>query len=148
MIRAWKKYAKEVDFVLVSAQDIHSYVEPGVIPVRADTRLLASLYTHAKALVYVSLYEGFGLPILEAFHYGCPVVTGNCSGMSETALDAAILVDPFDVDAIAAGIYQILQKGPTAQMRKKMKQRLGAFSWDKSARQTLHVYQKAKLAGK
>ena len=66
--------------------------------------VLAALYRGAQCLVYPSLYEGFGLPVLEAMACGTPVVTSNFGATAELARDAAVLVDPYDVDAIAAGI--------------------------------------------
>ena len=68
---------------------------------------LAAVMRHARAVVFPSLYEGFGLPILEAFHTGAPVLCSNATGCPEVAGDAALLVDPTSVDAIAAGIHRI-----------------------------------------
>ena len=69
---------------------------------------MPALYTLADAYVYPSLYEGFGLPVLEAMQCGCPVVASNASSIPEVAGDAAILVDPCDVGAIADAIHRVL----------------------------------------
>jgi glycosyltransferase involved in cell wall biosynthesis len=102
---------------------------------------LACLYTGAQALVYPSLYEGFGLPILEAFSCGCPVVTSNISSMPEVAGGAAILVDPRDPESIAEGIKQAV-KGRD-QLVKKGFARAKDFSWEKCAKETLEVYEES-----
>jgi glycosyltransferase involved in cell wall biosynthesis len=99
---------------------------------------LAGLYSGATALIYPSLYEGFGLPILEAFACGCPVLTSNRSSMSEVAGDAAVLVDPESTDSISEGIEKIL-RGPKSYIEKGLK-RVQDFSWEKTARMTLDVY--------
>lgn len=99
---------------------------------------LASLYSGAQALVYTSLYEGFGLPILEAMQVGCPVVTSNISSMPEVAGNAAVLVDPTKPEEIAEGIKKALldRKKWSERGRKRARE----FSWEKTAEQTLKVY--------
>lgn len=105
--------------------------------------VLSALYSGAKALVYASLYEGFGLPILNAFRCGCPVVTSNVSSMPEVAGNAAVLVNPQDVDDIANGIEQALSKRD--DLIKKGLERVKNFSWEKTARETLKVYKEATI---
>ncbi|MBI4209610.1 MAG: glycosyltransferase family 4 protein [Deltaproteobacteria bacterium] len=103
---------------------------------------LASLYSQAFALTYVSLVEGFGLPILEAMQCGCPVITSNCSSMAEVAGDAAILVDPHDVESIRDGMLQLIEK---PDLRKSLIQRgfqrAKEFSWERTAQETYEGYQ-------
>ncbi len=113
---------------------------------RVETSDLVGLYSGAKALVYPSLYEGFGLPILEAFACGCPVVTSNTSSMAEVAGDAAMLVDPYKVDSISDGIEKVL-KGPKSYIDKGLK-RIQDFSWQETARMTLDVYREASVNDK
>lgn len=103
---------------------------------------LSALYTGAEALVYPSLYEGFGVPVLDAFACGTPVVTSNLSSLPEVAGDAAILVDPYLVDSIAEGIRFALNNRRT--LIKKGLRRIKAFSWTKTAESTLNVYQEGK----
>jgi glycosyltransferase involved in cell wall biosynthesis len=103
---------------------------------------LPVFYSGAEALVYPSFYEGCGLPILEAFACGTPVVTSNVSAMPEVAGDAAVLVDPYDVNSIADGIIKAL-KGPKGLIEKGLA-RVSEFSWEKTAQMTLEVYREAK----
>lgn len=110
---------------------------------RGVTNEMPALYSGAKALVYASLYEGFGLPILEAFACGTPVVTSNISSMPEVAGGAAVLVDPYDINSIAEGIKKALG-GPKSLIQKGYA-RIKDFSWEKTARMTLDVYNEAKV---
>lgn len=150
IIQAWRNFKQDYDLVLVSSAGLQTLVpEQGIRLVsNAKNEELASLYTHASVFVFPSLYEGFGLPILEAFYYGCPVVTGNNSGMSETAGDAGYLVDSFDVPSISAGLKKALASGRSKTSLEKMKKRLDRYSWEESAKQTLQVYKQAKMDGK
>lgn len=102
---------------------------------------LAPLLTGAKALVFASLYEGFGVPILDGFACGVPVVTSNVSSMPEVAGDAAVLVDPYNVNSIAEGIEKALS-APKTYIAKGLK-RVKDFSWEKCAQETLEVYKEA-----
>lgn len=101
---------------------------------------LPALYTGAKALLFPSLFEGFGLPIIEAMACGCPVLTSNTSSMPEVAGDAAILVDPYSIDAITKGIEKITRLSEQKDLVKKGLQQAGKFSWEKAANQTLSVF--------
>ncbi len=100
------------------------------------------LYAGADAFVFPSLYEGFGFPILEAFTHGTPVVTSGSSSLSEVAGDAAVLVDPLDVEQIAHGISQVLGAG---KLREKLVEggyeRLRDFDWRTTAAAVLEVLQ-------
>lgn len=102
---------------------------------------LAALYGGAGALVYASLYEGFGLPILAAMQAGCPVVTSNISSMPEVAGKAAVLVNPQEVDNIKQGIEEALNN--REELIKKGFERVKDFSWEKAARETIKVYKEA-----
>ncbi len=99
-----------------------------------DEAALASYYRGAVAVAFPSLIEGFGLPPLEAMAYGTPALTSNTSSLPEVTGDAAILVDPYDIHSIAAGIEQIVNE---AELRKtliaKGLQRVKLFSWDATA---------------
>jgi glycosyltransferase involved in cell wall biosynthesis len=100
---------------------------------------LAALYRGARCVVYPSLYEGFGLPVLEAMACGAPVVTSRGGATEEVAGGAAVLVDPLDTAAIAAGIEEALARSD--ELRTKGLERAQAFSWDRVARETLAVYE-------
>jgi len=102
---------------------------------------LARLYASASALAYPSLYEGFGLPPLEAMACGTPVVTSNLSALPEVVGDAGVLVDPQDVDALAVAMWRILSDEQLrASLIDKGFKRAAVFSWDKAAQETLSLY--------
>ena len=102
---------------------------------------LAGLYAHAKVLAMPSLYEGFGLPVLESMASGTPVVASNCSSIPEVAADAAILVPPQDEQALADAIADVIECRATAdELRSKGLQRARQFSWERAAAETLEVY--------
>jgi glycosyltransferase involved in cell wall biosynthesis len=102
---------------------------------------LARLYRGAAALVYPSLYEGFGLPVLEAMASGTPVVTSTGSAPAELADGAAVLVDPLDVEAIAAGIGEAIARRD--ELRAAGLERARDFTWESAARATAEVYREA-----
>jgi glycosyltransferase involved in cell wall biosynthesis len=99
-------------------------------------------YNAADLLAYPSLYEGFGLPPLEAMASGTPVVTSNTSSLPEVVGDAAILVDPRNADEIAKAILKVLQdKGLQEEMRKRGLERAKRFTWQGAAEETARVYE-------
>lgn len=103
---------------------------------------LAALYSGAVCLAFPSLYEGFGLPILEAMQCGCPVITSHLSSMPEVAGKAGILVDPMDIEEIGKGFYEVVSnKIKRQEMIKEGFKQVKKFSWEKTARQTLKVYE-------
>jgi glycosyltransferase involved in cell wall biosynthesis len=102
---------------------------------------LARLYRGARCVAYVSLYEGFGLPVLEAMACGAPVVAARTGALEEVAGGAAVLVDPLDADAIAAGLHEAIDRGD--DLRERGLERAGAFSWREVARRTVDVYREA-----
>ncbi len=102
---------------------------------------LRVLYEAAKAFVFPSLYEGFGLPPLEAMASGTPVVTSNVSSLPEVVGDAAMMVNPENVFDIARGIRQVLLDAELrAELRRKGFERLRRFSWRRTAEQVLETY--------
>ena len=100
---------------------------------------LPALYSSATVFCYPSLYEGFGFPVLEAMACGAPVVTSNISSLPEVAGDAAILIDPLNIESIGSGIEQALSM--REKMIKKGIQQAKKFSWEKTARQVLSIYE-------
>jgi glycosyltransferase involved in cell wall biosynthesis len=101
---------------------------------------LAALYAMCDAFCYPSLYEGFGLPVLEAMTAGAPVVTSSVSSLPEVAGDAAVLVDPLDTQAIADAMARVLHDGSEAQrLRAAGRARAATFSWESTAAQTLEA---------
>jgi glycosyltransferase involved in cell wall biosynthesis len=105
---------------------------------RVSDEELRALYAGAEAFAYPSLYEGFGLPVLEAMAAGTPVVTSNVSSLPEVAGDAALLVDPTDAAAIAAALESVLtDRAQADELRERGRARAAAFSWERTARETL-----------
>lgn len=106
-----------------------------------DDEDLPDLYRGARLFVFPSLYEGFGLPILEAMASGVPVITSATASMPEVAGNAAILVDPHDPEAIAAGMARVLAEDQLSQaMIQKGLARARRFTWDIVAQTTLALY--------
>lgn len=102
---------------------------------------LAALYSGARAFVYPSLYEGFGLPVLEAMACGCPVITSNLGSMKEISGKAALLVEPESIDSLAGAISQALRSSKIYdELRLRGFKRAGEFNWERTASQTLEVY--------
>ena len=98
-------------------------------------RTLAALYRLASVFAFPSLYEGFGLPPLEAMACGTPVVTSRISSLPEVVGDAAILVDPYSADEIADAIARVLGDAALAdELRRKGRERAATFSWERSVR--------------
>lgn len=103
---------------------------------------LPAVYNSADVLVYPSFAEGFGLPIVEAMACGTPVVTSNTTSMPEVAGDAALLVPPADVEAMAQAIHDVLHdKELAARLKKKGFERAARFKWENTARHVLAVYE-------
>jgi glycosyltransferase involved in cell wall biosynthesis len=102
---------------------------------------LANLYRGASCFIYPSLYEGFGLPPLEAMACGCPVVVSHVTSLPEVCGDAAYYVDPYNVESIAEGMYKVLIDEVMRQnLTKKGLERAKLFSWEKSAKEHLKVF--------
>ncbi len=153
VIDAWTPLAKEYD-LLIAGESGWDGTGTGMLPSglrflgRVSDEELSVLYTHADVFVYPSLYEGFGLPILEAFYHGTPVVTSNTSSMPEVAGNAAELVDPLSVESIRAGITTILGESEDAQnlRTQRMIIRQHMFNWQKVTKETIAVYEHAYVS--
>jgi glycosyltransferase involved in cell wall biosynthesis len=99
------------------------------------------MYRLAGVFVFPSLYEGFGLPPLEAMASGTPVVTSNVSSLPEVAGDAAVLVDPYSAQAIADGMYRVLTDNDLRNdLRRRGPLRASQFSWESSVRRVREIY--------
>jgi glycosyltransferase involved in cell wall biosynthesis len=110
----------------------------------AEQEDLAGLYAMAEALLLPSLFESFGLPVLEAMAAGCPVLTSDRYGTKELAEGAAVLVDPESVDVIAAGLRQVLDdSGLRERLIAAGRERSGGFQWSRCAAETLAVLERA-----
>jgi glycosyltransferase involved in cell wall biosynthesis len=118
-----------------------------VVPGRVSDAVLHGLYRGARGLLFLSCYEGFGLPVLEAMQAGCPVVAAHASSLPEVAGDAAILLGPNDAPGLAAAM-EVLVRDPAARLRLQTAGhvRAAAFSWDRAAAETAAVYRQVLAA--
>jgi glycosyltransferase involved in cell wall biosynthesis len=111
---------------------------------RVPQRDVPGLYAGASAIAYPSLYETFGHPVLEAFAAGTPLLTSSRGATAEVAGSGARLVDPEDVDDIAAGLADVLlDDGLRQRLIEAGRQRVREFSWEKCARETIDVFERA-----
>jgi glycosyltransferase involved in cell wall biosynthesis len=135
----------ELRLVLTGVGHDPSGLPPGVEALGGvSPTQLVSLYRRAAALVFPSLYEGFGLPPVEAMACGCPVAASNAGSLPEVMGDAAVLFDPHDAAAIAAGITEALDRATVLSARGP--ERAAGFTWDATARAHDRVYELAAEA--
>ncbi len=133
----WHRQALMRELALAGPGDI-------VLTGRVTSDDIDALYRRADLFVYPAIYEGFGLPVLEAMARGVPTVTSNTTSLPEVAGDAAIGVHPGSIREIAAGMQLVLDDPRTAErLRDAGRVRAERFSWDEAARLTLQVYEKA-----
>lgn len=131
----WK--TEELNTVIAAARHGNRIYRPGFI----ETDDLPVLLSAAQAFVWPSLYEGFGLPVLEAMACGTPVITSSTTSLPEVAGDAALLVDPCDEDKIAQAMTKLSSdKGLRAELSDSGRQRASEFTWKRCAKETLSVY--------
>lgn len=151
LVCAYRSYRQRVDDpveLVLAGPDREVFAAADVPPVDGvrtlgfvDDDELGWLYRNAAALVYPSLYEGFGLPIVEAMHAGTPIVTSNRGAMAEVADDASYLVNPTDPVEIADGIEQVVTDDTLRKrLRSKGHKRVDEFTWERTARETVAVY--------
>jgi glycosyltransferase involved in cell wall biosynthesis len=108
---------------------------------RASLDELVSLYNAATVFVYPSLYEGFGIPVLEAMSCGCPTITSNLSSLPEVIGDAGIMIDPYNVEQLADELRRVLEDRELAEdMRRRGLARAKLFSWERCARETMAAF--------
>ncbi len=132
---AWK--ADEIKRKLASSSDV---IYLGMVSEQIKNRLISQ----SEALVYISVFEGFGIPIIEAMSLGVPVITSDVTSMPEVAGDAALLVDPFDINSISYAMASLaMDESLKADLSKKGYERYQHFSWDKSA--SIIYYELAKI---
>ena len=169
LIEAWARLETDAALVIAGAWDERYAGEPGGRKAREQSKIsilslpkdenrkskvclihdiedadLPALYSGAAVFVMPSLYEGFGLPPLEAMACGAPVVCSNAASLPEVVGDAALLVNPHNVGEIAAAIQRILTDTALRdELRAKSLTRAARFSWERTARETLQVYQVA-----
>jgi glycosyltransferase involved in cell wall biosynthesis len=149
---ARSRYKKDLSLVFFSGGEltqnekhllVHLKVEKRVKYMSGNDDILANLYKYAEVFVYPSLYEGFGLPVLEAMHYGTPVIVSDKASLPEVAGDAAVYFNPISVDELEECINSLLDD---REQRERIKQagilQEKKFSWDKCADEHIKFYQK------
>ncbi len=110
-------------------------------PGRLSLADLRQLYSQAAVFVFPSIYEGFGMPVLEAMACGAPVITSSTTSLPEVAGDAALLVDPENVEALGDALQRLLEDAALRErLRTKGVERVKGFTWDRSARRTMNLY--------
>ena len=110
-----------------------------------DDADLPALYSAAEVFAYVSLYEGFGLPLLEAMACGTPVIGSNASSLPEVIGEAGLQVDPRDVDDIARALQQMIDQPELRERSIELGlERAKLFTWDKAARELLAIYEQLR----
>jgi len=131
-----------IDATLDALQLREHVVEMGYV----DHADLPPLFAAAEMFLFPSLWEGFGLPVVEAMACGTPVMTSNLSSLPEVSGDAALLVDPYRVEDMGAAMLKLWRDEPLrAELRERGLRNAQRFSWDQTARQTLAVYREAAL---
>src|SRR3989304_2136378 len=146
IIAAYERIKPDMDIKLVVVGEKSSSFEAGrgvIFLGRVPTHDLPALFSGSTLLVYPSLYEGFGLPILEAYASRTPVVTSNIGSMKEVAGGASELVDPYSVDSITKGILNAISN--KKELIKRGRDVSRKYSWDKTAHMTLEVYEESKF---
>ncbi len=150
LIEAFAQIARnDVDLVLVGASGWHTQVDELVRPLGNRVRVLGflpnadrdALYAGAEVFCYPSLFEGFGLPVLEAMAAGTPVVTSLGTATAEAAGDAAVLVDPRSVAQVTAALDRVLGSEALAnELKEAGRERAALFQWSTTAELTLEAY--------
>jgi len=117
------------------------FKEEKIVYISGNSKVLENLYLRATALVYPSLYEGFGIPIIEAMSLGCPVICSKTSSMHEISSNAAKYFDPNNLEDIRDSIENVvMSKELQNKMRTSGFQQNSNFSWKKCAEETVKVY--------
>ena len=108
---------------------------------------LQSLYTRARCLLMPSLYEGFGLPVLEAMQHGVPVIASSTSSLPEVVGDAGLLINPYSESEIAAAIKRLAHEETLhRELSQRARERVERFSWQQAASETLQLFEETLAA--
>lgn len=144
IISAFERLRSESSYKLVVVGEVkkHTPVRNVIFLGHIPSPDLSKIYCGSEALIYPSLYEGFGLPVIEAYHLGVPVLTSNTGSLNEVGSDASIVVDPYSVDAITNGLKKLLSKRD--EYIRKGKEAVKKYSWTQTARKTLELYESNK----
>ena len=136
--------SKEIFLKIIHEQNLRKNVK---VLHNVSTLKLVELYNTASCFLYPSLYEGFGIPILEAMECGCPVITSNRGAVKEVAGDAAIFINPKSPLQISEAIKKLLaNKRLSRSLKLKGLGRVKKFSWQKTAKKTLEIYEKVHMS--
>ena len=139
IIALYRKLKKDEQDMLIG-MGIFEYT----IHIKASDQALSELYSRALLFVYPSLYEGFGIPILEAYACHCPVALSNTSCFPEIAGDAAVYFDPYSISSMSEAITKVIyNEEKRSQLIRLGNERLKRYSWEKAAQKTEEAYQKA-----
>lgn len=143
----WLVFVGEAGLASSNMSSIGS-LPPRVIHLnRVNDEQLVQLYVDSLCYLHPSLYEGFGLPVLEAMACGTPVITSNITSMPEIAGDAAILIDPYDIESIVEGVIQVIDNEDLRKnLRGKGLNRSKKFTWENSAQLTWEVLQQVAMS--
>jgi glycosyltransferase involved in cell wall biosynthesis len=131
--RGWK--TDEIDLAIATSRHRARILLPGHVP-DAD---LPALYSSATVVVLISLFEGFGLPALEAMACGAPVLVSDRGSLPEVAGDAAVIVDPLDVREIVAGLRDLMDPEDRKRRVTRGRQHASRFTWEQAGRDTLEI---------
>jgi glycosyltransferase involved in cell wall biosynthesis len=130
----------EIQQIAAGSMYSHDIIFTGYL----DDAAVAALYQACAVFIYPSLYEGFGLPLLEAMSFGAPVITSNTSSLPEVAGDAALLIDPLSIEQITDALKRILTDPNLSEnLRMCGRKRASQFTWQRTALETLEAYKLA-----
>lgn len=133
---------RNLERIKKACQDYHLVIAGQTLP-WLSMEELELLYSSAEVLMYCSLYEGFGIPILDAFSVGLPVITSNISSMPEVGGNAAMYADPYNIEDIKKKLELLINDQKLREeLIKKGFERVKQFSWEKTAKETAQVYKK------
>lgn len=122
---------------------IGEFAEDIVLTGYVSNEILNGLYRHALGFAYISFYEGFGLPVLEAMNFGKAVICSNTSSLPEVGGDAVLYCNPYDMDSIISVIEKcVFCEGTRKELEKKARVQASKFSYEKAAKEVLQIYQK------
>jgi glycosyltransferase involved in cell wall biosynthesis len=153
LIEAWGRLhvgVKKERKLVIAGRELHSFSREGFGKIADDVRFagyisendLPALYSGADAFVFPSLYEGFGLPPLEAMARGCPVVASKTASLPEVCGDAAYYVDPYSIESITEGIQKVLTDDALRQsLREKGFERGKLFTWERAAKEHIRRFE-------
>ena len=151
LCEAFAKWGKRNDFMIVAVGkpcqegELELWEELSILDRvkvlnELDDEKVCQLYNKATAFVYPSLYEGFGIPLLEAMHCGCPIIASDIPSTREIAQDCPIYFSPENAEGLINAFETVIREGRESERVSKGSQRKNYFSWDRSAKETLDLY--------